>query len=89
MRGVARATLWLALMGSAWLALGSDPISGSDPKAYETIHAQYRLFYRGVPVGNVNETWVRQGDDYRVESDAKPYPILAFVVGAWCCACNH
>ena len=80
MRGVARAALWLALMGSALLALGTDPESGSDPKANETIHAQYRLFYRGVPVGNVNETWVRQGDDYRVESDAKPYPILAFVV---------
>ena len=25
MRGVARAALWLALMGSALLALGSDP----------------------------------------------------------------
>ena len=32
MRGVARAALWLALMGSALLALGSDPESGSDPK---------------------------------------------------------
>ena len=84
---VARGALCLALMGLALVALGSalgsDPELGSDPKATkanETIHAQYRLLYRGVPVGEVNETWVRQGDEYRVQSDAQPYPILAFVV---------
>lgn len=70
--------LWLALMLLS--IFGSDPVLGSDPKPSETIRAQYRLYYRGVPVGEVNDVWVRQGDEYRVQSEAQPYPVLALVV---------
>jgi hypothetical protein len=45
----------------------------------ESLQAQYRLYYNGLPLGEVTERWERDGDSYHLSSVAKPYPVLQWV----------
>ncbi len=66
------------LMGGG-LGLGgaaAEEISGA---LHETVHVVYRLYYSGVPVGEVTDLWTRAGTSYRISSAAQPYPILRWV----------
>ncbi len=45
----------------------------------ETVRVVYRLYYSGVPVGEVTEVWTRAGDTYGIVSSAQPYAVLQWL----------
>ena len=65
------------LMVLSWSgsALAEEP-AGS---VQETVRVVYRLYYSGVPVGEVTEVWTRAGDAYGIVSSAQPYAVLQWL----------
>jgi hypothetical protein len=46
---------------------------------HEIVRVAYRLYYSGVPVGEVAEVWTRTGDSYDIVSTARPYEVLQWL----------
>lgn len=53
------------------LALLAAPAAPAAPAIPTQVEAEYVISASGVPIGRVNETYVRQGDAYRIESTTR------------------
>ena len=62
---------------AVFLCWGESAAMAMDPHpVHETVRADYRLYYDGMPVGEVTEVWERDGSNYRIHSEAHPYPVV-------------
>ncbi|MDE1941719.1 MAG: DUF3108 domain-containing protein [Betaproteobacteria bacterium] len=52
---------------------------GDDSSVRETVRAVYRLYYGGLPMGEVSEQWQRDGGHYHLRSEAHPYPVVRWL----------
>ncbi len=75
MRGSRLVVLLWALLGGApaWAGPQDAP---PEPMVREALGAVYRLYYDGLPMGEVTERWERNGAHYRIHSEAHPYPVV-------------
>jgi hypothetical protein len=64
-------------MAMLWGGVGARA-EAADP-IHETVRVAYRLYYSGVPVGEVTEVWTRTGESYDVVSTAQPYAVLQWL----------
>ncbi|MHB8353463.1 MAG: DUF3108 domain-containing protein [Burkholderiales bacterium] len=65
-------------MAVLWVGNGAAAEEGVRPPQ-ETVRVVYRLYYSGVPVGEVTEVWTRTGDAYGIVSSAQPYAVLQWL----------
>lgn len=78
MKALRRSGAWLGalLMAVAWGGAVAEETAGP---SHDTVRAVYRLYYSGVPVGEVTEVWARTGEAYHIVSTATPYPVLRWL----------
>ncbi len=74
--GARSGTLLGALLIVGGFGLCSTAADEIPPHENETVHVVYRVYFSGVPVGEVTDLWTRTGASYRITSDAQPYQIL-------------
>jgi len=70
------------LLGALLMAVlwgGSAVAEEAMSPIQETVRVVYRLYYSGVPVGEVTEVWTRTGDVYGIVSSAQPYAVLQWL----------
>ena len=72
-----RAILGALLVAVLWRGTGAH--AGDVAPVHETMRVAYRLYYSGVPVGEVIEVWTRTGDSYDIVSTAQPYAVLQWL----------
>ncbi len=65
------------LVAALWSGIGARAEEAGP--IHETVRVVYRLYYSGVPVGEVTEVWTRTGDNYDIVSTARPYEVLQWL----------
>ncbi|MBU6504293.1 MAG: DUF3108 domain-containing protein [Betaproteobacteria bacterium] len=70
------AIVWSLLCGTL---CGAVSAGADETPAHEAVRAVYRLYYGGLPMGEVIEQWQRDGEHYHLHSEAHPYPVVRWL----------